>query len=193
MTNTYLCRRREYPLDAWAWFLQGEGFKAPDKSDGGDIVKAASCFQIAKKLVRSCVEILHFFHELTFSSQWLSQDPDNEDYATEVEEVIKKLTHAQSSAVLSVLNEQQLAVEHGLTVDADKIAEKIFFVKGSLRYDSDRLGCFDAEARRSMKETFARGCDINFKDLLIERVSLCGERKLKVSTYLISRFMNRSY
>ena len=121
------------------------------------------------------------------------QDPDNEDYATEVEEVIKKLTHAQSSAVLSVLNEQQLAVEHGLTVDADKIAEKIFFVKGSLRYDSDRLGCFDAEARRSMKETFARGCDINFKDLLIERVSLCGERKLKVSTYLISRFMNCSY
>ena len=120
----------------------------------------------------------------------LLQDPDNEDYATEVEEVIKKLTHAQSSAVLSVINEQQLAVEHGLTVDADKIAENIFFVKGSLRYDCDKLGCFGAEGRRSLKDTFERGCDIDFKDVLIERVSLCSERKLKVSAYLISRFMN---
>jgi hypothetical protein len=193
LTNNDLCRRRKYPLDAWAWFLQGEGFKAPDKSDGGDIVKAASCFQIAKKLVRSCVEILHFFHELTFSIQWLSQDPDNEDYATEVEEVIKKLTHAQSSAVLSVINEQQLAVEHGLTIDADEAAENIFFVKGIMRYDCDKLGCFGAAARRSVKETFARGCDIGFKDVLIERVSLCSERKLKVSSYLISRFMNCIY
>ena len=106
--------------------------------------------------------------------QWLSQDPDNEDYATEVEEVIKKLTHAQSSAVLSVINEQQLAVEHGLTIDADEAAENIFFVKGIMRYDCDKLGCFGAEARRSMKETFARGRDIGFKDVLIEHVSLCS-------------------
>ncbi len=95
--------------------------------------------------------------------------------------------------MLSVINEQQLAVEHGLTIDADKIAENIFFVKGSLRYDCGKLGCFGAEARRSMKETFARGCDISFKDVLIERVSLCSERKLKVSSYLISRFMNCIY
>ena len=123
----------------------------------------------------------------------LLQDPDNEDYATEVEEVIKKLTHAQSSAVLSVINEQQLAVEHGLTVDASKIAENIFFVKGSLRYDCDKLGCFRAEARRSIKDSLARGCDIDFKDVLIERVSLCSERKLKVKHLLNFSFHESIY
>eukprot|EP00230_Micromonas_polaris_P012092 CAMPEP_0197132040 /NCGR_PEP_ID=MMETSP1390-20130617/23263_1 /TAXON_ID=38833 /ORGANISM="Micromonas sp., Strain CCMP2099" /LENGTH=711 /DNA_ID=CAMNT_0042574651 /DNA_START=46 /DNA_END=2181 /DNA_ORIENTATION=- len=149
--------QKEYPLEPWAWFLQGEGFKASDKSEGGDVVKAASCFQIAKQL-----------------------DPENEDYSTECEELCKKLTHAQSSAVLSVVNEQQLAVEHGLTIDTDKVAENIFFVKGTLRYDCDKLGRFGAEARRLMKDMFATSTDISFKDVLIERVSLCSERKLKI-------------
>ena len=66
LTNNDQFRRRKYPLDAWAWFLQGEGFKAQDMNDGGDIVKAASCFQIAKKLVRSCIDTVRFFHVLTF-------------------------------------------------------------------------------------------------------------------------------
>ncbi len=84
-----------------------------------------------------------------------------------------------------MVNEQQLAVEHGLTIDTDKVAENIFFVKGTLRYDCNKLGRFGAESRRLMKDKFAKSTDISFKDVLIERVSLCPERKMKVSAQMI--------
>jgi hypothetical protein len=166
------------------------GSKQLIRATGGTLSRQQAAFRLPSNwyaISCFCIEIAHFFHMLTLRLMQL-QDPGNEDYATECEELCKKLTHAQSSSVLSVVNEQHLAVEHGLTIDADKVAENIFFIKGTLRYDCDKLSRFGAEARRLMKESFARCCNISFKDVLIERVLLCSERKLKVKRLIYLLF-----
>ena len=133
-------RERLFFIRPWAWFLQGDGFRADEKHALRNDVKAALCYHIAAKKVRT-FNTIQMKNEPDDSACQDDENNTNKEYMEAYDAICSNLNNKQTSEVLNEANEQHMLTSLGFI--SDEIGNNIYrvmvrFVAVSIKYNCQR-------------------------------------------------------